>query len=307
MYELLIIGAGPAGLTAGIYGARSGLKTAIIERGKVGGTLSEVPWIENYPGFENVSGVELLGRLETHARRYCEIMEFREVLGIENLGDSFRIRTTEGDHLSRAVILATGTSRRKLGVRGEKELFGRGVSYCPMCDGYMFRGKRVVVVGGGNTAAVDALFLKSLKCKVTMIHRRRALRAEMATVEKLKEEVDLVLNSVVEEILGTKSVEGIKVKNLANGTSRTIPADGVFISVGTVPNASLAKMVGASVDAEENVVVDKMQRTNVERFYAAGDVTGGVKQVIVACAEGAVAATSAFEDVKKPYWAKTSP
>jgi thioredoxin reductase (NADPH) len=306
MYDLLIIGAGPAGLTAGIYGARSGLRTAIIDRGKAGGTLMEVPWIDNYPGFENVSGSQLVERMEAHARRYAEVLEFREVVGLERDGGLFLARTPDGDYRARAVVLATGSSRRRLGVRGESELLGRGVSYCPMCDGYLFRGRRTVVVGGGNSAVVDALFLSGLGCRVTLIHRRDVLRAEEANVRMLEGKVELCLNSAVEEILGRDSVTGVRVRNVIDGSTREIGADAVFISIGSVPNSSLARGLGARLDEEGNIVVGRDQRTSVPGLYAAGDVTGGVRQVVVACAEGAIAALSAFEDLRNPYWARGS-
>lgn len=306
MYELLVIGAGPAGLAAAIYGARSGLTTAVVERGKAGGTLHEVPSIDNYPGFENATGQQLLERLVSHARRYSDIIEFEEVTGIAREGDLFRVKTAEREHLARAVILATGSSRKRLGVRGEAELQGRGVSYCPLCDGYMYRGRRVVVVGGGNTAAVDAVFLRELGCDVTLVHRRDRLRAEEALVRRL-EGVKILLNSAVEEISGENRVEGVVVRSTVDGSTRFVEASAVFVSVGMVPNSQLALGVGASLDGEGNVVVDRFQRTTVGRFYAAGDVTGGVRQVVVACAEGAVASLSAFEDIRRPYWSRASP
>ncbi|MEM2878541.1 MAG: FAD-dependent oxidoreductase [Candidatus Hadarchaeales archaeon] len=303
MYDLVIIGGGPAGLTAGIYGSRCGLRTLILEKGKVGGALFEVPWIDNYPGFENVAGQRLLERFEAHARRYSEIKEFTEVTGVEKLGDGFRLVAGDGEYRASALILATGASRKKLGVKGESEFSGKGVSYCPMCDGYSFRGKNVAVVGGGDAAVVDAIFLRDMGCRVTLIHRRERLRAEVANVKALQN-VELCLNSVVEEIVGDRFVDGVVIKDVLNGTRRKIQVSGVFISVGTEPNSSIAKILGANINNEGYVVVDRNQRTNVEKFYAAGDVTGGARQVVVACAEGAVAATSAFEDLKHPYWSQ---
>ncbi|MEM2874514.1 MAG: FAD-dependent oxidoreductase [Candidatus Hadarchaeales archaeon] len=305
MYELLVIGAGPAGLAAGIYGARSGLRTAILDRNKAGGALFDVPLIDNYPGFENVSGQMLLEKMVNHARRYSEIIEFEEATDIVKDGDVFRVKTREREHLASAVVLTTGTSRKKLGVRGEAELLGRGVSYCPLCDGYMFRGRKAVVVGGGNTAVVDALFLRELGCEVTLVHRRDRLRAEEALVRRLGD-VKLVLNSVVEEIVGEKSVEGIRIRNVVDGSTGLLEASAVFVSIGTVPNSQLAVRLGAKVDERGNVVADRFQRTDIGGFYAAGDVTGGVRQVVVACAEGAVAALSAFEDLRRPYWTRSS-
>ena len=286
-----------------MYGARSGLKTLVLEKGSAGGLISEAPWIENYLGMGTVKGTELIEKFREHAKRYVEIREFEPVEHIEK-NEKFVIKTLNGEYESGGVILATGTSRKKLGVKGETEFSGRGVSYCAVCDGYFFKGKKVVVVGGGNTAAVDALFLKNLGCEVTMIHRRDSLRAEEAYKKQLEGRVNLYLNSIIEEIVGDRAVKGVRIRNTKDGTEKLLETDGVFICIGEAPNTELAKKLMVSLDEKGYIKTDKNQRTNVNGVYAAGDVTGGVKQIIVACAEGAIAALSAFEDLRNPYWAK---
>jgi len=302
-YELIVIGGGAAGLTAGVYGARSGLKTLVLERGPAGGLISEAPWIENYLGMGTVKGTELIEKFKKHAERYVEIREFEPVSDIEKNG-KFVVKTSNREYESSGVILATGTSRKKLRVKGETEFSGRGVSYCAVCDGYFFKGKKVVVVGGGNTAAIDALFLKNVGCEVTMVHRRDILRAEEAYKKQLEGRINLYLNSTIEEIVGDEVVKGVRIRNTKDGTEKLLETDGVFICIGEVPNIELARKLGVSLDGEGYIKTDKNQRTNVGGVYAAGDVTGGVKQIIVACAEGATAALSAFEDLRTPYWAK---
>lgn len=276
----------------------------VLDGGTAGGLLAEAPWIENYPGVETVKGADLIEKLKSHTKRYAEIREFEPVEHIEAKGD-FLVQTPQGEYTGKAIILATGCTRRKLGVKGEKEFSGKGVSYCATCDGYFFKGKKVVVVGGGDTAAVNALFLKNLGCDVTLIHRRDQLRADAVHQQRLERgKVNIHLNSVVEEIVGDKVVKGIKIRDIKENAEKLIEVDGVFICVGEEPNNELAKKIGVSLDEEGYIKTDNTQRTNLERVYAAGDVTGGVKQVVVACAEGAIAALSAFEDIKNPYWAK---
>jgi thioredoxin reductase (NADPH) len=300
--DVLIIGAGPAGLTAGIYAARMGLKGLIFEKGVAGGMLREAPWIENYPGEKRVSGNELADRMRDQTKELIEIREGEEVLSVGKEGEDFIVKTTWGSYTGRGIIFATGTQRRRLGVPGELELLGRGVSYCAVCDGPLFRNKTVAVVGGGNSAAMEALHLRELGCKVFLIHRRGELRAEAHLQERL-EGVTLKLNRVVEEILGEDSVRGLRLADPRTGEREELQVEGVFISVGEEPNSSLAASLGVELEGGY-IKVDGRQRTNVPRVYAAGDVTGQVRQVVVACSQGAVAALSAFEDLRSPYWRK---
>ncbi|MHC1567153.1 MAG: thioredoxin-disulfide reductase [Candidatus Syntropharchaeia archaeon] len=295
-HDLLIVGAGPAGLTAGIYGARGGLDTVVIERGIVGGLASEAPVVENFPGFEEIRGGELVERMKEHTSKYVEIRELESVKSIEKK-EEFVVSTDKGVYYSKALILATGTTHRKLGVKGEEELFGRGVSYCATCDGFFFKNKKIAVIGGGNTAIADAIYLRDIGCDVTVIHRRDELRAEKSLQKKLKG-VKILWDSVVEEIRGDESVKSILIYNKKEDRRREIEVDGVFICVGERPNNELAIPLGIKLDEGGYIITDKYQRTNIPRIYAAGDITGGIKQIVVACGEGAVAALSAQEDLR---------
>lgn len=300
-FDLLIIGAGPAGLAAGIYAARSGLKAVIIDKGAAGGQVLAIPVVENYPGFPKIAGWELAEKLTAHARNYVPIKEGEEVKAI-NTGEIITVVTDRDRYTGRALLFATGAGPRRLGVPGEATFSGRGVSYCAVCDGFFFKNKAVVVVGGGNAALTDALYLKSLGCEVTLIHRRDDFRAEHYLKEAVKHEAIPVLwNSVVEEIRGDEAVTGVLVKNLKEGATREIRTDGVFIAIGEKPNTELAASIGVAL-ADGFIVVDRHGRTNIPRVYAAGDVTGGVRQIVTAVSEGATAALAAFTDLTKPYW-----
>lgn len=308
-YDLIVIGGGPAGLTAAIYAVRSGLNTLLIEKGICGGFLNEIPRIENYPGFKQISGMELASRLKEHAADYVEIREIEEVLRLsqhrgsnQKSSDSFSssadfiVQTTKQSYVAKALIICTGTRHRKLGVVGEDEFLGKGVSYCATCDGFFFKNKRVIVVGGGDSAATQALFLKNIGCDVTIVHRRDSLRAGKYLQRMIdRAEIPILWNSVVKEIKGSDRVECVVITE--RGNEREIPVDGVFVAIGEVPNSELASHLNIECDDSGYIVTDRNQRTNVERVYAAGDVSGGVRQVIVACAEGAVAAMSAYEDI----------
>lgn len=301
-HELIIVGGGPAGLSAGIYGARSGLKT-ILEKAVAGGLAGEAPLVENYSGMDAIRGIELVEKLKAHTAKYVKLREFEPVKGIE-VGKDFLIRTEKGEYPTSALIIATGTTHRKLGVKGENEFFGKGVSYCATCDGFLFKGKKVAVIGGGNPAAMDAIYLDGVGCDATLIHRRDELRAEDYLQRKLKGKVGIRLNFVVEEITGDNFVKGVRVNNTKKKTKKDLEVAGVFVSIGENPNSELAAKIGISLDEEGYIITDKTQRTNIPRVYAAGDVTGGVKQIVVACSKGAVAALSAFEDLRNPYWTK---
>jgi len=302
-HELIIVGGGPAGLSAGIYGIRSGLKTLILEKAVAGGLAGEAPLVENYPGMDAIRGMELVEKLKAHAAKYVELREFEPVKNIE-VGKDFLVHTEKCEYPTRALILATGTTHKKLGVKGENEFFGKGISYCATCDGFLFKGKRVAVVGGGNSAAMDAIYLDSIGCDVTLIHRRDELRAEEYLQKRFAGQVDIRLNSVVEEITGDNFVKGVRIHNTKENTKKDLEVAGVFVSIGEDPNSELAAKIGISLDEEGYITTDKTQRTNIPRIYAAGDVTGGVKQIVVACSKGAVAALSAFEDLRNPYWTK---
>lgn len=299
-YDIAVIGAGGAGYAAAIYGGRSGAKVAVFDKAMGGGLATEADDIENYPGFKKIKGPELMERMKEHAAQYAEMKFLEEVKEIVKMEDGFELKTSNSSYRVGAVIIATGTEHRKLNVKGEKELQGRGVSYCATCDGPFFVGKKVAVVGGGNTAISEAIYLKDIGCDVTVIHRRDELRAEKVLEEEAKSKgVNFVWNSVVEEILGDEMVSGVKLKNVKTGEIKEMEFNAVFVSIGEEPNNELAKKLGVEVDEHGYIKVDRMQRTNVKGVYAAGDITGGIRQLITACSEGATAALAALEVVGK--------
>ena len=302
-YELAIVGAGPAGYSAAIYAVRAGIKTVVLDKGVGGGLAAISPNIENYPGFESISGMELAEKMKQHASRYTDIHFSEEVKSITKSVDGFTVETINDSYNVKAVLLCTGTEYRKLNVPGEAELTGRGVSYCATCDGFFFKGKKVAVIGGGNTAVVEAIYLKQIGCKeVNLIHRRDQLRAEKAYEDEAREKkIKIHFNKVVEKIIGSKKVESLLLKDTKTGEKTELKVDGVFISIGEVPQNDLAKKLGVKLDENGYVVVDREGRTNVEGVYAAGDITDGLRQVVTACAEGAIAALTSTEAVGKKY------
>jgi thioredoxin reductase (NADPH) len=305
--DLVIIGAGPAGLTAAIYAERSGLESVVIEKSNIGGQVSITPVVENYPGFTKIGGKTLMDMMAQQAVNYADIREGEEVVEIRKSGEGFDVITNRMKYAAKAVLLTTGAESRKLNVPGEKEYQGRGVSYCATCDGYFFKdGKKVIVVGGGNTAATEALYLKNIGVDVSIVHRRDELRAEMFLQKSLEDSgVPVIWNTVVKEILGDKMVNAVRLENLEDHSVTTLPVDGVFIAIGYVPNNQLASSLGVEVDREGYLKVDSRHRTNVPGIYAAGDITGGIKQIVTAVSQGAVAAMTIFEDFAHPYWKDT--
>jgi len=297
-YDLIVVGAGPAGMTAGMYGVRSGLETLMVEKGICGGLSNEAPEIENYPGFKKVGGMELAEKMKEQVAEYAEIKELEEVKKIELVKKEMMVITEKDSYLTKAVIISTGTKHRRLGVKGEDEFLGRGISYCATCDGFFFRDKPVIVVGGGDSAVREALYLKNIGCEVTLIHRRGKLRAERYLEKNLeKAGVHILWNSVLKEIKGDKVVRSVVRYDKEREIEDELPVEGLFISIGEEPVNELAAHVGIETDKNGYIITDKSQRTNLERVYAAGDITGGVRQVVVACAEGAIAATSAYNDL----------
>ncbi|MDO8870429.1 MAG: thioredoxin-disulfide reductase [Methanobacteriaceae archaeon] len=299
-YDLIIIGSGPGGLTAGIYGGRQGTKTLMLDKGPAGGQGLEVPMMENYPGYEIIAGVSLIAQKKKQALKLAELHEMEEVTSIEPLGRIYKISTTKQEYHANSIILSTGSRHRPLNVPGETEFLGKGVCYCATCDGPLFAGKDVLMIGGGNSAAQEALFLKNIGCNVTIVHRRDQLRADKYLKEKLEEhEIPIIWDSDVEEIKGNVFVETVVLNNKKTSQKTEVSVSGVFIAIGDEPINQLAKDLGLDIDHNGYIITDKFQRTNLERVYAAGDITGGVNQWIVACSEGAVAATAAFEDLQK--------
>lgn len=300
--DLVIVGGGPAGLTAGIYAARSGLAAVVVEKGMLGGQVAATPTVENYPGFTEVGGKTLTDIMVAHALRYVKIFPDEEVLAIVP-GEPLVVRTSRRRFTARAVLLATGAAHRRLGVPGEERLSGRGVSYCSTCDGPLFKGKKVIMVGGGNSAVTEALHLHNIGCDVTLVHRRDTLRAEGHLRKSLAAAgIPLRLASEVTEILGEARVEAVVVRGSQSGETATLPVDGVFVAIGYEPAVGLAKKLGITLTAEGYIARDDHHRTSVAGIYSAGDVEGGYKQIVTAAGQGAAAALSIFEDLVNPYW-----
>ena len=301
--ELAIIGAGPAGYSAAIYAVRSGIKTVVFDKGGGGGLANVSPKIENYAGFESISGLDLMEKMKQHAGKYVDIHFNEETKHIKKSGDAFTIETSEKTYAVKAAVLCMGTEYQKLGIPGEQELQGKGVSYCATCDGFFFKGKTVAVVGGGNSALIEAIFLKQIGCEeVYIIHRRDQLRAEKAYENEAREKkVKILLNKIVEKINGEQKVEYLEMYDAKSGSKSKLTVDGFFVSIGEIPQNTLAKELGVKLDERGYIIVDRQQKTNVRGVYAAGDITGGLRQVITACAEGAIAALSTTEVLGKAY------
>jgi len=299
-YDVAIIGAGAAGYSAAIYAGRSGANVVVFDKGMGGGLTSEAPDIENYPGFKRIKGPELMERMKEHASQYAEMRFLEEVKNLKILDDGIEVITSNKSYKVGAVILCTGTEYKKLGVKGEKKFEGLGVSYCATCDGPFFVGKKVAVIGGGNTAVTEAIYLKDIGCNVSLVHRREQLRAEKALEIEAKEKgIKFIWNSIVEEIIGDEMVKAIKLKNVKDGKESILETDAVFVSIGEKPQNKLVLEIGIELDEKGYIKVDEMQRTNIKRIYAAGDITGGVRQIVTACGEGAKAALASLEIIGK--------
>ena len=297
-YDMLIIGGGPAGYTAALYGARAGLDVAVVEKMSIGGQMALTDIIDNYPGFdEGVEGFTLGMKMQAGAERFGARTVYAEVTRADLEGAVKRIVTTDEVLFARTVIIAMGADPRTLGIAGEERLIGRGLHYCAHCDGRFYKGKEVVVVGGGNTAAADALYLSRLAAKVTVVHRRDTLRATRVYHEPLMqaENVEFLWDSVVEDYRVDGRVTGAIIKNRKTGEVRELSCDGIFVSVGRRPNTELFadQLV---LDEGGYIVADETTRTNIDGVYAVGDVrTKVLRQVVTAVGDGAVAAHFAEE------------
>jgi thioredoxin reductase (NADPH) len=298
-HDLVIIGSGPAGLTAGIYAKRAGLDAVVLEKGIVGGQVSVTPEVENYPGFINIGGKMLMDMIHEQARQYVDVITGQTVEEIK-IGKNLEVLTQDRVYVADAVIYAAGASWKKLGVPGEDRFMSKGVSFCASCDGFMFKGKKVAVVGGGNTALTDALHLKNLGVDVFIVHRRDSFRAERHLVDSvLREEIPIHWNSLVEEIGGKNALEFISVRHVKTDETQRIPVNGVFLAIGILPNVQAVTHLGLAQDPGGYIRVDRQGRTSLPRIYAAGDITGGVQQIVTAVSEGASAAMAVFEDLTR--------
>lgn len=297
-YQVVILGGGPGGYTAALYCARAGLSTLVLEKLSAGGQMATTEQIDNYPGFdEGIDGYDLAERMQRGAERFGAETEYAEATGVDLLAAPKRIDTSSGTVTADAVILATGAGPKLLGLAREDALRGRGVSYCATCDGMFYRNKAVAVVGGGNTAAGDALTLAKLCSKVYLVHRRDSLRASHSYLAPLEsaENVEFVWNSTPAAIEGDERVTGLTVKDVNTNETQTLPVDGVFVAIGRTPDTAL---FAEQVALDESGYLDAGEdtRTNIPGVFAVGDArTKQVRQVITACADGAVAAQSVEE------------
>ena len=299
IYDMLIIGGGPAGYTAALYAARGGLSVAVVEKMSIGGQMALTDIIDNYPGFEEgVEGFTLGMKMQAGAERFGAETIYAEVTKVSLEGDVKRVVTTDSVLYARTVVVATGADPRAL-LPGEEAYIGRGLHYCAHCDGRFYKGKEVIVVGGGNTAAADALYLSRLAAKVTVIHRRDTLRATRIYHDPLMkaENVTFLWDSRVEEYLVDGRIKGAKVKNLKTGEVTEVACDGIFISIGRKPNTEL---FAGQLDLDEGgyIIADETTKTNLPGVYAVGDVrTKALRQVVTAVGDGAVAAHFAEEEL----------
>jgi len=300
--DLVIIGGGPAGLTAGIYASRSGLRAVIVERDMLGGQVATTPVVENYPGITQVGGKALSDIMTNHALQYTNIFTGEDVLDIQT-GGVITVQTTRRKFTTKALLLATGATHKKLNIPGEESFSGRGVSYCSTCDGPLFKNDKVILVGGGDSAVTEALHLKNIGVDVTLIHRKDSLRAQNHLAKKLPEsDIPVLYNTEVKEIQGKEKVEKVIFYNNKTKKKKTINVHGVFISIGYVPSVELATKIGVELTPDGYIKKDSRHRTNIPGIYSAGDVEGGYKQIVTAAGQGSEAALAIFEDLINPYW-----
>ena len=298
IYDMIVIGGGPAGYTAALYASRAGFDTLVIEKMSAGGQMALTDIIDNYPGFdEGIDGFTLGMKMQAGAERFGAKTEYAEVTSVDFSSDIKKLTTTAGVFYSYTVVIATGADPRELGIEGEKELVGRGLHYCAHCDGRFYKGKTVLVVGGGNTAAADALYLSNLAQKVYLVHRRDNLRATKIYHEPLTkaQNVEFVWNSTVSDYIVDGRIIGVKLTNVNSGEASEISCDGVFVSIGRKPITDIFASA-ITLDASGYILADETTKTNVDGVYAVGDVrTKALRQVVTAVSDGAVAVHFAEE------------
>jgi len=299
IYDTIIIGAGPAGLTAGIYAMRGKLNALCIEKENAGGRIAEAGIVENYPGFEEIRGYELAEKFKTHAEKFKLPIIYDEVVKIETKNKPFKVITKNAEYLSKTIVIATGTRSKKLGLNEDK-FIGKGVSYCTMCDAFFYLNKEVIVVGRDTPAIMSAINLKDIAKKVIVITDKPELKAsEPIMLDKLKDanNVEIIYNAKPLEIVGNEKAEGIKIA--INGKEEIIKADGIFISLGHVPNTEFLKDSGIELDKRGFIKTDENCKTNIDGIYAVGDVRGGVMQVAKSVGDGCIAMANIIKYLQK--------
>lgn len=295
MYDVIIVGGGPAGLTAGIYTGRRALKTLILTR-DIGGQASKAWDIENYPGFEKTSGADLCTKFYNQAKSFDTEVKFEETKNISKDGETFRVKTTSGTYESKTIILASGKQPRELGVPGEEEFKGKGVSYCATCDGPFFKGKTIAIIGGGNSALDAAIYCSKICQKIYLIYRGTAFPAEQYLTDQVKAEknIDVMLESEIQQISGTATVEKIELKS-----GKLLDVSGVIIEIGYVVDRTILEGL-VELNDKDQVKTNGTQETSLPGVFAAGDITDAAyKQIVIAAGEGAKAALSAFDYIQK--------
>lgn len=300
IYDLAILGGGPAGLSAGVYAGRAGLKTVIVERGLYGGQLQNTEDVENYPGIRQTTGPELAEVMGAHPEDFEVEKKYGEIESVSLEGDQKIIDIGSEKVIAKAVIIATGATPSKLGVPGEEEFSGRGVSYCAICDGAFFKNKKLLVIGGGDSAVEEGNFLTRFATDVTIVHRRDKLRATPILQEKAKDnpKVDFLWNHAVETIKGEKMLQEVELKNTIDGSKQNVKADGVFIYVGLIPNTDF--LLGSNIlDDQGYIITNEEMETLIPGVFAAGDVRQKkLRQIITAASDGAVAAMNVYEYIE---------
>ena len=298
VYDMIIIGGGPAGYTAALYATRAGLNTLVIERMSAGGQLALTDIVDNYPGFEEgIDGFTLGMKMQASAERFGASTEYAEVLSLDLNGKIKKVITDSGEAKAKTVVIATGANPKELGLPREQELLGKGIHYCAHCDGRFYKDKTVAVVGGGNSAAADALYLSRLAKKVYLIHRRDTLRATKIYHEPLKTapNIEFVWDSSITEILAEQRVHGAELQNLKTGEKSEILCDGIFVSIGRKPATDFLKGI-LNLDENGYIVADETTKTNIEGVFAVGDVrTKALRQIVTAVSDGATAVHFAEE------------
>ena len=304
MYDVIIVGGGPAGLTAGIYACRAGLKTLLIERMMPGGQIGLTSTIENYPGFEKIDGVDLAIKMHNHAQNAgCEF-DFAEVVSFDFDGKEKIVNTHNTSYKTKAIILSLGASAKQLEVENEKKFVGRGLSYCATCDGTLYKNKVVAVVGGGNTSLEDCIYLSGLAKTVYLNHRRDTFRGDDTLVKALdatansNKNIKYLLNSKVTGLVGQDHLQSLQVEDIASGKTQTIDIDGLFVAIGRKPDTEI---LAGKINLDKNgyVITDEKMKTNLDGVFACGDIrVKSLRQIVTACSDGAIAAISAFEYIR---------